>query len=231
MKSLYCNGKYYLWKEGDLHTKDGFLKEADIKNKTSAESNIEKKFYIFEPSFNDLLKKIHRGPQIPLQKDILQLLNYINKDSIVLEAGTGCGCVALNLARFVKKVITYERNKEYIKITKKNFNLFNINNIEVINKDIFEGIEEKNIDMIFFDLEEPYKLLNEANKSLKQGGYLIIYLPNIPQIQDVIRENNNFIHEKTIEILEREWLIDKKRARPKTEMIGHTGFLNIFRKI
>jgi len=85
--------------------------------------------------------------------------------------------------------------------------------------------------MIFFDLEEPYKLLNEANKSLKQGGYLIIYLPNIPQIQDVIRENNNFIHEKTIEILEREWLIDKKRARPKTEMIGHTGFLNIFRKI
>ena len=42
MKSLYCNGKYYLWKEGDLHTKDGFLKEADIKYKTSVESNLEK---------------------------------------------------------------------------------------------------------------------------------------------------------------------------------------------
>ena len=68
MKSLYCNGKYYLWKEGDLHTKDGFLKEADIKNKTSAESNIEKKFYIFEPSFNDLLKKYIEDHKYPYKK-------------------------------------------------------------------------------------------------------------------------------------------------------------------
>ena len=32
-----------------------------------------------------------------------------------------------------------------------------------------------------------------------------------------------------IELIEREWEIDEKRARPKFQMLGHTGFL-IFAK-
>ena len=49
----------------------------------------------------------------------LKLQNEIGKDSVVLDAGTGCGVMAATLARFVKKVITYERKKDFYGLSKR----------------------------------------------------------------------------------------------------------------
>ena len=68
------------------------------------------------------LKKIKRGPAILLQKDIGVVLGNasIDKESRVLDAGSGCGVLTCNLARFVKRVYSYDNRKEFLDIAKEN---------------------------------------------------------------------------------------------------------------
>ena len=225
---IHKEGNYF-YTEGDVHTKRGVLKEEDILNKKEI-PNIKGTFHIFEAKFNDKLQKIKRGPAIVQNKDIGPLLTdtNINKDSIVLEAGTGCGVVTSHLSRFVKKIISYEIKEENIKIAKKNFALLETNNIEIKNKDIREGIEEKELDLIFLDLPESEKIIEHAYNSLKESSYLVIYVPTTEQIKEVIENRNRFYIEKIIEVLQREWQI--KPLRPKNQMLGHTAFLIFLRK-
>jgi len=46
-----------------------------------------------------------------------------------------------------------------------------------------------------------------------------------------INIDENFVHVKTSEIIEREWEIDQRRVRPKSQAIGHSGFISFVRKI
>ena len=143
-----------------------------------------------EKSFLDKIEKIRRGPAIMQKKDIGIILTYtsINKDSIILDAGTGSGVLSSYLSQFVKKVYTYEKDKRFIKIAEDNFKFLKIKNIELKNKDIYEGIKEKNLDLITLDLQEPWKVLKHAEKALKENGYLTTYLPNITQVIEFVKK-------------------------------------------
>src|SRR3989344_1156962 len=169
-KILFHNGQYFAWKKGDLHTQHGLLKEADLKKaKGLITSNIGKEFKVLEPHFTDLIKKATRGPQIITNKDIGLILTEtgLNKTSIVLESGTGSGFLTCHLAKIVKKVITYERRDDFQKIAKDNGALLGFKNITFKLKDIYEGIEEKNIDTIVLDLPEPWRVVESSFTALK----------------------------------------------------------------
>jgi len=86
-------------------------------------------------NFLDSLRRIKRGPAIILQKDIGIILanTSITKNSKVLDAGSGSGVLTVNLARFVKKVYSYEINQEFFKLAQENFNNLGIKNIELKN--------------------------------------------------------------------------------------------------
>jgi len=233
-KIIQRNDKKYYWIEGDFHSNQGTLKEEDIKNNKKILSNTDKEFSVYDAKFSDNLKKIKRGPQIMSLKDIGRIITEtgINKDSIVLDSGTGSGMLTASLANIVKKVITYEKREEFIKIAKKNFENLDLKNIEIKNKDIYEGIDEKNLDLITLDLEKPQLVLKHAEKALTSGGHLAVYVPTIPQIQEVLKnlpdslEVSNFI-----ELLERNWKYEKGIIRPENQMLGHTGFLLFLRKV
>lgn len=233
-KVLLRLGKLYYWAEGDLHTNYGVVKEKDIKNcKNTVKSHTGKEFLVFDANFIDQLEKIKRGPAVMTKKDIGIILSNtgISKDSVVLDAGTGCGVTASFLARFVKKVITYESNKDFFNLAKKNFEFLDARNVEQKNFDVYEGISEKDLDLIVFDLTEPWKALKHAYKALKSGCFLVAYLPTIAQVVDLIGKSEGFLNYKTVEILEREWHVEGLKVRPKSQMIGHTGFLVFLRKI
>lgn len=233
-KVLLRLGKLYYWAEGDLHTNYGVVKEKDIKNcKNTVKSHTGKEFLVFDANFIDQLEKIKRGPAVMTKKDIGIILSNtgISKDSVVLDAGTGCGVTASFLARFVKKVITYESNKDFFNLAKKNFEFLDVRNVEQKNFDVYEGISEKDLDLIVFDLTEPWKALKHAYKALKSGCFLVAYLPTIAQVVDLIGKSEGFLNYKTVEILEREWHVEGLKVRPKSQMIGHTGFLVFLRKI
>jgi tRNA (adenine57-N1/adenine58-N1)-methyltransferase len=82
------------------------------------------------------------------------------------------------------------------------------------------------------DVPEPWKAMKTAQKALKIGGFLAVYLPNISQMQEFVKAlPEEFLIEKTVEVIEREWAVDKFRCRPATKDHAHTGFLTFARKL
>src|SRR3989344_133104 len=225
--------------ENDLHTQYGFVKKEDLKESKEGDlvkSNTEKEFFIFNPSFIDLYKKIKRDAQIIPLKDIGFIIaeTGINRESKVLDAGSGSGALACFLASVAKEVITYELREDFIEIVKSNIDFLGLKNIKIKNKNIYEEIEDKDIDVIILDVPEPWKAIENCSKALKPGGFLVSYSPSIPQVADFVnalRKNEIFVYLKTCEITEREWEVEERKVRPKSAAIGHSGFMSFARKV
>ncbi len=232
------SGRKYLIKDlnSDFITPSGIISKKDLQSKkTEVLSNKGKPFYLLEPSFPDLWESLHRGPQVILQKDIGLILakTGVNKDSVIVDAGSGSGSLCLSLANVCKQVTSYENHPEHFAIVQKNKELLSMKNLILKKQDLSLGIEEENLDLITLDLPEPWKVLSHAEKSLKSGGFLVIYLPNLLQVKEFIdgtRESSITVLE-TIELLERKWKIEERIMRPEFEMLGHTGFLVFGRKL
>jgi len=94
-------------------------------------------------------------------------------------------------------------------------------------------IKENKLDLITLDLLEPWKALKNARRALRNGGYLAVYSSNLNQVSKLVRDldENSFVFVKTVEVIEREWMIEDFRLRPKSRMIAHSGFLTFIRKI
>ncbi|MEM5852870.1 MAG: tRNA (adenine-N1)-methyltransferase [Candidatus Aenigmatarchaeota archaeon] len=228
-------------KEGKLHTKDGIFDLNELLKKRFGEkikTHLGKEFSIVRPSFNDLLeKKARRGPQIIMPKDASLILAYtgISPGSFVVDVGTGSGFLAIFLANHVKpgKVVSYEKDRRMLKIAEKNVELFDLSDfIDIKNKDASKGISEKNVDLVTVDIKNPEKVIEHAYKSLKVGGWLVVYSPTIEEVISVTKKIKrlNFSYIKTVENIVREWQTERT-TRPKTIGIMHTGFMTFARKV
>ncbi|MBS3815179.1 MAG: tRNA (adenine-N1)-methyltransferase [Hadesarchaea archaeon] len=228
--------------EEEFHTNKGIIKLEDIANKEPGdkiESHTGEKFTILEPSMADQLKKIKRDPQIVQPKDASQIIAHtgIGPASKIVDAGTGSGALAIFLGNIVRpngKVYSYEIREDFIEIAKENIDKVGLEEIiEVKNQDIYEGINESDLDLIVLDLPNPEKVLKHAEEALKPGGYLSAYSPCIEPIKRLYEEFRNFKFQnyKTIECLVRELDVKENCTRPKTRMTAHTGYLTFARRI
>ena len=119
----------------------------------------------------------------------------------------------------------------------KNLNNFEIDNVELINADLTDEIsKEKNIDLLFLDMPDPNPILSGDLKSVKNGSYVVCYVPSISQIQEITKtiaasEYNLYLEEIT-EVINREWKVWERISRPMhRKEIDHTAFLVFIRKI
>jgi len=222
----------------DYHCQYGFVKKEDlkkIKNSGGLKTNTGVVLHAFIPQFIDIYRKIKRGPQIIPLKDLGVIVaeSGINKNSIIVDAGSGSGALALFLANISKKVVSYEIREDFAAIAKENVKFLKLKNVVIKNKDIYKGIDEKNVDILTLDLPEPWKALEPANKALKVGGFIVSYSPTIPQVSDFVEavNKNGFVHLKTIEVIQREWELNDRVIRPKSQQIGHSGFMTFVRKV
>ncbi len=228
------NRNYYLVdeKKKTFSTKYGEIK-LSAKNKP-LKSHLGYNFYQITPKFHDLLNKCKRGPQAVLLKDaaIIAAFTGINSSDLVVDAGTGSGWLAAFLAKqiYPSKLITYEKNEQFIKIAKENFKLLGVNNIKIKNKDVYTNLSEKEIDLLTLDLPEPWKV---NISQIKNGGYAVAYLPQMTQVIKFVSyaEQNKFIIEHVFESQLREWKVSDRIARPEFQQLGHTAFLVFARKI
>jgi tRNA (adenine57-N1/adenine58-N1)-methyltransferase len=218
----------------DIHTKDGMLRKKELMKKKSGgviKSHLGKKFFILSPKILDFIKKSKIGPQRISLKDCSLIVGYtgISSGDKVVDSGTGSGILAMFLANIVapEKVISYEIREDFVELAKKNFKKAGIKNIKVKLKDIYKGIDEKNLDLITLDLPEPWKVVKYAKKSLKPGGYLVSYSPSIEQSKKFFDSLSKGFYSETLECLVREW--DMRILRPHTKMLAHTGFITIAR--
>ena len=231
------SGKKYPVKtlEEDFHTSSGIITAKDMQStKTTLTSSKGEKFILIDPTFADLWEQLQRGPQVLIQKDIGLIIvkTGVNQNSLVVDAGGGSGSLCLSLANVCKEITVYETNPEHYDIIAKNALLFNIKNIILKQANIYQGIPEQNVDLITLDLPEPWQVTKHAEQSLKTGGFLVVYLPNLHQVKTFIDSTNRtqIAVIETIELLERKWKIDDKIMRPEFDMLGHTGFLTFCRK-
>ena len=132
---------------------------------------------MFIPQF---YKRLKRGPQVMLPKDIGMVITYtgIGKDSLCVDAGTGSGWLAVSLARLCKKVVSYDIRPEFTAIAEKNRANLLLDNLEFKNKDITKRIDEKDVDLVKLDMPNSDKVIKNAHKALKQNGYIFGYLPH-----------------------------------------------------
>jgi len=228
--------KYFVKElEDNFHTSSGVISSEDLRSdKEVIISNKGKRFLLLEPNFADLWESLQRGPQVMIQKDIGLIIakTGINKTTFVIDAGGGSGSLCLSLANICKEIIVYEINPEHLDVIRKNIEMFGVKNLKLKQEDIYKGIKEKNIDLLTLDLPEPWQVIEHAEKSLKTGGHLVVYLPNLTQVKTFIDSTNKTRIKvlQIIEILEREWKIEDKIMRPEFQMLGHTGFLIFCRR-
>ena len=112
--------------------------------------------------------------------------------------------------------------------------MLKLTNLKVKKGDVNTKIDERNVDLITLDLPEPWRALPNAMKALKPGGHLVVYNPSIPQIADFVdalKQHDNMLYLKTIEVIERQWEVEGRKVRPKSTGIGHSGFMVLARKM
>lgn len=180
----------------------------------------------------DFLKKAKRGPQVILPKDASLIISEtgINKDWKVVDAGSGSGFLSIILGNLGCKVYTYEIREDFYNIAKENIKNSGLKNIKIVNKDITNGISQKDVDLITLDMKNPERVIPIAFNALKENGFIVVYSMHIDQVQDVLEEMNKYNLGVTVmENIQREWQTVKGFMRPITHL-AHTGFLVIARK-
>ncbi len=218
----------------DYHTKHGYFRKEDLAKASgiiTTSTGIE--FLLFPARLHDRLARMARHAQIIRPKDVGAIIAHagITKDSIVIDAGSGSGALAVRLGLIAKKVVTYDIDERSIMTTKKNIELLGLRTVTIKKKDAYTGFDEKKVDVIVLDLPEPWRAIPSAPASLLPGGTLVSYSPHVTQCQQMVVACRaaGFVHERTIELIERDWVLDEKRSRPDFGGLGHTGFLSFFR--
>jgi len=234
-------GRKYTFQDRDIHTKDGFVtKDAVLKAEAGdvLETNLGKKMTVLDASFLDLYKKIKRGAQVIPLKDVGVLIAEVGlePDWTIVDAGAGSGALCCFLANLVPqgKVHTYDVREDHLKIVQHNIEFLGLKNITAKIHDIYSGIPIKKVDLITLDVPEPWEVVGHAEKALNVGGWLVSYSPCVPQVGDfvdAVRASSCLHFLKTIEVVQRDWEFHKRKQRPMTQQIGHSGFLTFCRKM
>ena len=233
-------GKTYFIEDSDkdYHNQQGIISKKELKKKEGSKvsSNTQEEFILVNADFIDVYKRIGRLAQIIPLKDLGHIIAFtgLNKESKVVDAGAGSGGLACFLAHLCKTVVTYDLKDESVALVQKNKQYLGLKNLTVKKKNIFHGIDEKNVDIITLDIADPWNALGSVNTSLKIGGYLVCYTPQITQAMDLvntIQKQDHFLYLKTVEILEREWTIKGRIVKPKGFPIEHSGFITFARRI
>ncbi len=235
-------GKKYLISGIEEFQSDlGIITEEQIANAKIGDeikSHLNHSFKIMKPNVNDFIDLMERKCSILIQKDIGTVLAHtgLGSGDKVVDAGTGAGAISLNFGNIVGdkgQVYSYEIREDFAEIASRNIKNFGIKNIKIKNQDIKEGIDEKDVDLIFLDLPRPFEIFEEAYDSLKLGGWLAVYSPYIDQaeISYRITKKLGFYNIKIIETLQRNLEVRPQGVRPQTRMVGHSGYLLFARKL
>ena len=226
--------------ERKLNTEHGSIDLFELGKKkfgNKIKTHTGKEFMIIKPNLIDILmRKARRLPQIVTPKDASMILAYtgINPDALIVDAGSGSGFLIIFLANYCRegKIVTYEKRKEFCEVAKKNVELVGLKNIVVEEKDVINGIDEKNVDLFTLDMEDAEKVIEKIFDVLKPGGWLVVYSPHIQQVINVRKKIDklNFTQVKTIENIYREWRVGR-HTLPEVSGVMHTGWLTFARKI
>jgi tRNA (adenine57-N1/adenine58-N1)-methyltransferase len=224
-----------------FHTHKGFVKLDELVGKdygAQVKSSMGATFIALKPTLRDYIFKMLRKTQITYPKDIALIVMFsgIGPGSQVVEAGTGTGALTAALAFYVRptgRVYSYEIREEFMETALKNLEKAGVSEfVDIKNKDVTQGIDEKEVDAVILDMATPWLVIPNARQALKGSGALVSFSPTIDQVVKTVEalKENGFVDVGTIECLMRGMQIERGKTRPETLMTAHTGYITHARK-
>lgn len=184
--------------------------------------------------FPPMLKKCKRGgPAVTHPKDAGAVFAYtgVGKGSSVIELGSGSGFMTIQLANIVKRVVTYEKRSEFQEIAKANVERCGFDNVEFKLRDVFDGIDEVDADLVYCDIAQPEKMIDQIHAAIREGGFLAAHCLNIEQAKDLhLAAEPLFKKVFTIDVTVKEYDVRDFGMRPKHFGLIHTAYMVFGRK-
>ncbi len=235
---------YKLKVEADkrFHTKKGFIELGELIGKpfgVTVTSSLGGQFYVLKPLIRDRVLKSDRYTQVLYPKDISYILFEMDlgSGSRVVEAGTGSGALTMAMANAVRPggmIYSYDISEKHQRAAAGNIEKSGLMPyVELGIHDITENIPNEDVDAVFLDMAVPWKVVPSAWKALAGSGVFMSFSPTIEQVMKTTDELRKlpFIEIKTIELMMREITVEYNKTRPRTQMIGHSGYLTSARKV
>ena len=231
-------------REGNsFHTHVGTLPHKEIIGQEQGgwfRTSLGQTLLAIKPTLADYVLEMPRGTQVIYPKDLgnILLLGDIFPGATVVEAGLGSGALTAVLLRAVGekgRVITYEVREEMVERAMGNIRALvpDPSRHELKLGDIYQGIQEEDVDRIVLDVPEPWHVVPWAAQALTMGGILLSFLPTVLQIHQLsqaLTEDSRFQLIETVEVLLRPWNVTQRSVRPVHRMVAHTGFITTARK-
>lgn len=190
------------------------------------------------PTLSEYILKMPRGAQVIYPKDLgpILMLGDIFTGARILESGVGSGALTMTLLRAIGPtghVFGYELRDDFADRAQRNVEGFLGPDmpLTVEVRDVYDGIEETDLDRVVLDLPEPWRVIKHAETALRPGGILLSYLPTIGQVSRLREEiaESSFGMVESLEVLQRTWHVEGQSVRPDHRMVAHTGFLTYAR--
>jgi tRNA (adenine57-N1/adenine58-N1)-methyltransferase len=220
-----------------LDTHDGYILHDAIIGQpfgVRVKTQLGHAYVLLQPSTYDLVMRVKRISQIVYPKEIGYIVLRMNivPGARVVECGTGSGALTLALARLVRpngRVYTYEERDDMLALARKNLERAGaLDVVELKQRDIRAGFDERDADALFLDVREPWLFLAQAHAALKGGGFFGALVPTTNQVSDILQEMERiggWAELEVIEIFTRHYKPNAERLRPEDRMVAHTGYL------
>jgi tRNA (adenine57-N1/adenine58-N1)-methyltransferase catalytic subunit len=222
---------------GEFHTHAGIVAHDDLiggPDGTTVHTSRGARLVAVRPTLAEYVLEMPRGAQVIYPKDLgpILVLADVFPGARILESGVGSGALTTALLRAIGPtghVTGYEIRDDFAQRAAQNVHGFLGPDVplKVEVRDVYEGIEERDLDRIVLDLPEPWRVVKHALDVLRPGGILLAYLPTILQVGRLREElaNAPFGMVETLEVLQRTWHVEGQSIRPDHRMVAHTGFL------
>ncbi len=219
-----------------FHSHTGYFDHAELIGReegATVRSSTGARYSVMRPTLADFVLRMPRGAQVIYPKDLgaILMLADVFPGARVLEAGVGSGACSLALVRAGADVVGYEIRPDFAERAVANVVGYlgapAAARFRVHERDVYAGIDERDLDRIVLDLPEPWSVVKHAESALRPGGILVAYTPSITQVvhlREALAESC-FELAETLEVLARTWHVEGQAVRPDHRMVAHTGFL------
>jgi tRNA (adenine57-N1/adenine58-N1)-methyltransferase len=231
---------------GDRHSiHSGLIQHDDLIGRaegTTVTTQLGARLLAVRPTFAEQVTGRRRQTQPIYPKDLGAIIvgADIHPGARVLEAGTGTGALTMAALRAVGpagEVVSYEARDEFLEAARRGIieTLGAIPpNLTLKLADVYQGVEERDMDRVLLDLPEPWQAAATVKAALRPGGIVFAHCPNVNQVQrffDCLRELRGFGMLEAFELLQRGWTVRGRSMRPSHRMVAHTGFLCFARRL
>jgi tRNA (adenine57-N1/adenine58-N1)-methyltransferase len=199
-------------------------------------------YLALRPLLNEFTVTMPRGAQVIYPKDAAQIAMSadIFPGARVVEAGAGSGALTCTLLRAVGpsgRVTSYERREDFAQQARTNVeNFFGGPHPawDLRVGDLVEGLTEDPVDRVVLDMLAPWDCVAALSAVLVPGGVFCAYVATTTQLArtvETLRVQGGWTEPEATETLIRAWHAEGLAVRPRHDMVGHTGFLVLARRL